>query len=67
MFWTGATALCLMLALLLLAGCGDPLEMSTEEVAAKLEECKKYGLHADVYRAFGDGVVMKIQCVPDKE
>jgi len=46
-----------------LVGCSP--DMTTQEVVDKLDECKKAGLHADVYRIFGDGAVMKIQCVPE--
>ena len=52
-----------LLLCLILMGC----EMSTSEVVAKLDECRKNNLHADVYRLFGDSKVMDIQCVPNKE
>ena len=49
----------------ILAGCSDPMEMTTEQIVAKMDECKKNNLHPDVYRMFGDGKVMSIQCVPE--
>ncbi len=41
--------------------------MTTKEVVDKLAECEKAGLHADVYRMFGDSKVIDIQCVPQKD
>ena len=48
--------------IVLLYGC----EMSTQQVVDKMAECKQNNLHADVYRAFGDGKVIDIQCVPQE-
>lgn len=47
----------------LCAGCGVQ-EMTTKDVVDKLAECERAGLHADVYRMFGDSKVISIQCVP---
>lgn len=55
-----------LLTVMLCAGCSVS-EMSTKEVVDKLSECEKAGLHADVYRMFGDSKVISIQCVPKKE
>ena len=54
------------LIVLVLCGCGMT-EMTTEQVVNKLDECRKNNLNADVYRMFGDGKVIDIQCVPKKE
>lgn len=54
------------LTAMLCAGCGVH-KMTTKEVADSLAECEKAKLHADVYRMFGDGVVIDIQCVPKKD
>ena len=55
-----------LLTAMLCAGCGVQ-QMSTKEVVDKLAECEKAGLHADVYRMFGDSKVIDIQCVPKKD
>jgi hypothetical protein len=52
-----------ILIAMLCAGCGMQ-QMTTQEVVDRLAECEKAGLHADVYRMFGDGKVVDIQCVP---
>ena len=53
-------AILLLPTVVLLCGC----EMSTQQVVDKMAECKQNNLHADVYRLFGDGKVIDIQCVP---
>ena len=54
-----------LLTAMLCAGCGVN-QMSTKEVFDRLSECEEAGLHADVYRMFGTGKVIDIQCVPKK-
>lgn len=55
-----------LLVATLTAGCGMN-GMTTQQVVEKLSECEKAGLHADVYRLFGDSKVVDIQCVPNTE
>jgi len=45
----------------------SPEGMSTNEIVEKLNECERAKLHADVYRLFGESVVIRIQCVPKKD
>lgn len=54
----------LILIVLLLSGCGEP--MSAEQMAAKIEECKKVGLGYRVSRVgmSGSGLVSDIHCEP---